>query len=128
MADDALPAEVRGFLGRYIESVEQLEILLLVASNPSRAWNVQEVYGVIRSSEGSVAHRLASFAREGLLQAGDSQPPTYSLAAVSGDLHAAISKTAEVYQTRRVRVIEAIFKSELDPIQGFANAFKLRKD
>ena len=127
MADDAIPAQVRQFLARHIQSVEQLEILLLVSSNPGKAWTTSEVYGVIRSSEGSVANRLESFSREGFLLASPGPPATYQYQPPSSEVRAAVAKTAELYQSCRVRMVEAIFTSELDPVQGFADAFKLRK-
>jgi hypothetical protein len=128
MADDAIPAEVRQFLARYIQTVEQLEILLLVSNDPGKCWTISEVYSVIRSSEASVAQRLETFTAAGFLQVLPGPPVTYQYQPVSGELRSAVAQTAVLYQNRRVRMVEAIFTSEeLDPVQGFAAAFKLRK-
>jgi hypothetical protein len=128
MADDGIPPEVRRFLSRYIQSVEQLEVLLLVASKGDKGWTVGEVYNVIRSSESSVRQRLESFAADGLLTVSAGPPTTYAFAPSDGEVRTAIAKTASVYQSLRVRIVEAIFKSDLDPVQGFAEAFRFRKD
>lgn len=128
MADDALPPPVRQLISRYIRSVEQLEILLLVQSQPNRAWSAGEVYEVIRSTKASVEGRLRTFTAEGFLVEEKTSPPTYRYAPNDSDLRSAVEATAAVYQARRIRVIEAIFAPEVDPVQSFADAFKLRKD
>jgi hypothetical protein len=86
------------------------------------------VYNVIRSSESSVAQRLESFATDGLLTVSPGPPVTYAFAPADDEVRTAVAKTASVYQSRRVRIVEAIFKSDLDPVQGFAEAFRFRKD
>lgn len=40
MAGDLIPDDVREFVIRHIESVAQLEALLLLRANPDRAWDV----------------------------------------------------------------------------------------
>lgn len=128
MSDDALSAPVKQLLSRYISSVEQLEILLLVQSQPTRAWSSGDVYEVIRSSKASVEARLKAFTAAGFLAEEATSPPTYRYVPNESSLRAAVEETAAVYQTRRIRVIEAIFAPEADPVQSFADAFKLRKD
>jgi len=39
-----------------------------------------------------------------------------------------VDETAAAYRNWRIRVIEAIFVPEVDAVQSFADAFKLRKD
>jgi hypothetical protein len=128
MAGESLPAAVRQLLSRYIRSVEQLEILLLVRSEPQRAWSCTDVYNVIRSSQSSVANRLESFAADGFLAVEPGEPKRFRYAPKTAELASAVEETATVYQTWRLRVIEAIFAPETDPVQSFADAFKLRKD
>jgi hypothetical protein len=125
---DQLPPAVRQFLARYIRSVEQLEVLLLMHDQPHRAWSAADVYGVIRSSEASIATRLDAFAGEGFLAVEKGPPQTYRFAPQSTDLSSAVSETATAYKTWRIRVVEAIFAPPSDPVQSFADAFRLRKD
>ena len=128
MAAEALPPAVRQLLSRYIRSVEQLEVLLLLHSQPKRAWTADAVYDVIRSSKSSIAQRLATFTADGFLAEEAGSPTTFRYAPKDEALRAAVQETATLYQTRRIRVIEAIFAPEVDPVQSFADAFKLRKD
>ena len=123
---EQLPSTVREFLARYIRSVEQLEVLLLVQDQPNRSWSAGDVYSVIRSSEGSIAARLEAFAKEGFL--AHENDGRYRYAPQNTDLRAAVEQTAAAYKTWRIRVVEAIFTPPSDPVQSFADAFKLRKD
>ena len=126
MASDALPTQVRHFLGQYIQSVEQLEILLLLASSPEKTWTIAGVYEVIRSSERSVATRLEEFRDQGFFESQPGPPATYRYSPKNEMLRAGVTETAKVYQERRVKVVEAIFSPDLDPLQGFSDAFKFR--
>ena len=128
LSADSLPASVRQLLSRHIKTVEQLEVLLLLRSNSQRAWTANEVYHVVRSSESSIQARLQSFVAEGFLTDDKGPPQTFRFAPKDQNLQAAVDHTAAAYQTSRVRVIEAIFAPQADPVQSFADAFKLRKD
>ena len=128
MSTDSLPAPVKQLLSRHIKSVEQLEVLLLLRSQPQRSWTAAAVYEVIRSSEPSIKARLLTFTANGFLTEEKGPPPTFRFAPKDQTLAAAVDQTASAYQMSRVRVIEAIFAPEVDPVQSFADAFKLRKD
>ena len=128
MSSDALPPPVKQLLSRYIRSIEQLEVLLLLRSQPQRAWAPAEVYDVIRSSQSSIATRLQDFTAAGFLVEENGTRATYRYAPRDENLRSALDQTAAAYQTWRIRVIEAIFAPEVDPVQSFADAFKLRKD
>ena len=126
MSSDPLPPAVRHLLSRHVQSVEQLEVLLLLRNAPQRAWTAAEVYDVVRSSQSSIAARLKTFTADGFLSEEAGPPQTYRYAPKDDNLRAALDQTAAAYQTSRVRVIEAIFAPEVDPVQSFADAFKLR--
>jgi hypothetical protein len=127
MAGETLPTSVQHFLSKYIRSLEQLEVLLLLRNSPTRSWAPAEVYEVVRSSRASVEERLESFVSLGFLGKEDGSPPTFRYAP-KDELGAALDETASAYQKWRVRVIEAIFTPVADPAQRFADAFKVRKD
>jgi hypothetical protein len=126
MAADSLPSQVVQFISRYVHSVEELEVLCLLAEEPLRSWTVSAVFQRIQSSEKSVAARLETFQKEGLtvLEADGS----YRLAPVDANLIGTAKTVIEAYRDRRVSVIECIYKQPSDPIQDFADAFRLRKE
>jgi hypothetical protein len=128
MAHEAFPDSAKQFLSRYIHSLEELEVLLLLRRGADRAWSVAQVYEVIRSSERSLEKRLQIFAAEGFLVEEKGPPSAFRYAPSSEELRSAVEQIATSYQLSRVRVIEAIFAPEVDPVQKFADAFKLRKE
>lgn len=127
MAGDTLPTSVQQFLSKYIRSLEQLEVLLLLRNSPNRSWTSAEVYEVVRSSRSSIEERLESLAQLGFFAKEDGPLARFRYGP-AGDLGAAIDETAAAYQKWRVRVIEVIFTPAVDPAQRFADAFKVRKD
>ena len=127
MAGDALPTSVQQFLSKYIRSLEQLEVLLLLRNSANRCWTSAEVYEIVRSSRSSVEERLENFVQLGFLAKENGAPSTFRYAPTD-NLGAEVDETASAYQKWRVRVIEAIFTPVVDPAQRFADAFKVRKD
>ncbi|MBA3273555.1 MAG: hypothetical protein H0T11_06760 [Chthoniobacterales bacterium] len=128
MSTEALPAPVKQLLARHIQSVEQLEVLLLLHSQPQRSWTSIEVYDSIRSSQSSISARLQAFTAAGFLVEDKGPPQTFRYAPKDESLRSAVELTANAYRTWRIRIIEAIFAPESDPVQSFADAFRLRKD
>ena len=130
MPDQNIAPEIREFLRRYIRTVEQLEILLLLRQERQREWTVPEVFAKVRTSEQSVALRLAQFAEDGLLIAGSGVPATYRFSPKNPSLDDVVGRAGTAFQTRRVQVLEIIFGAEepapTDPVQSFADAFRFR--
>lgn len=132
MGSGDIDAAVKSFIHDKIESVEHLEILLLLHAQAERTWSAEEVVASLRNELESARIRLADLAQKRLLavdlqgQTGTASP-RYRYAPV-GPLAAAVDKLAATYSMRRVTVIQLIFSKPLDRIQVFADAFKLRKD
>lgn len=130
MSDQKIAPDIRSFLRKHIRTVEQLEILLLLRQEKHREWTAPEVFAKVRSSEQSVALRLAQFAEDGLLVTNNTVPVTYRYAPRSPSLDDVIARTGEAFQTRRVQVLETIFGGDeqtiIDPVQSFADAFRIR--
>jgi hypothetical protein len=126
MPQEDIPLEIRQFVWRHLRSVEQLEILLLLYGRPDSSWSVQAVYDVILSSKPSVERWLEEFVRIGFFAKVTELPPTFAYVA-TGETAAHVEALAQLYKTRPVRMIEAIFKKDQDPAQGFADAFKIKK-
>ena len=109
MTADPLPITVRQLLAGHIQTVEQLEVLLLLRSDPTRAWTINDIYGVVRSSHASIQTRLRNFVAEGFLAEDKGPPQKFRFAPKDQNLRSAVDQTASAYQAWRLRVIEAIF-------------------
>ncbi|WP_131989167.1 hypothetical protein [Chthoniobacter flavus] len=69
---------------------------------------------------------LEDFVRLGFLQKTSETPPRYLFAA-SGETASLIASLDQLYKSKPVRIIEAIFQRDRDPAQSFADAFKIKK-
>jgi predicted transcriptional regulator len=119
------PDGVLSFVDRHIESVEQLEILLLLASQ-ERKWRASEIFQTIQSSQTSVEQRLESLVAAGLI--AKDEKGCFRFAPKDDDTRKLVKDLADAYKTRRVRIIEAIYTRKTDAVRTFADAFKFRKD
>jgi hypothetical protein len=125
MPEAALPANLHEFITQKVRSLEQLEILLLVARDRETEWTVQMVYDVILSTKPSVERWLDEFTRLGFLKKETSDLSLYRFAATD-EIAGLIRDLGQFYKTKPVRVIEAIFKADRNPVQSFADAFRLK--
>lgn len=123
MAD--LPQQVRAFVADHINSVEQLEVLLLLARDGSRAWTVEEVASELVTTPHSVAIRLDDLRQHRLLVTEDE---AYRYEPSSSEARAAVNELAAIYPKRRVSVINLIFSTPDDRLRSFSDAFRLRRD
>lgn len=123
-----LPIEVEQFILKYIDSLEEMEILLLLSSAPEKTWSPDTVYEAIRSSLDSVKQRLEALSAKGLLQAKGNGHRSYQFQPATADLASAVQSLAMAYKERRLRVLECLFSKPLSSLRIFADAFKIRKD
>jgi predicted transcriptional regulator len=119
------PDEVLSFVDRHIESLEHLEILLLLAAQ-DRSWTAAEIFQKIQSSQASVDQRLESLVSAGLL-ARDADNK-FRFSPKDEATRNIVKDLAEAYRTRRVRIIEAIYTRKSDAVRSFADAFRFTKD
>jgi DNA-binding IclR family transcriptional regulator len=112
---------VRKLIAEQIDSVEQLEVLILLREHRSRPWTVDGINERIRSSPNSVRERLEALVQRGLVAQQDAG---YRYAA-AGELDATVSELARAYAERRFTVIELIFAKPSDKLRAFADAFKV---
>ncbi|HEU4681311.1 MAG TPA: hypothetical protein VFS51_06165 [Gemmatimonadales bacterium] len=121
-----IPDDVRRFLLQSIDSVEQLEILLLLHGSPATDWSPDAVAQHLYSNPASVARRLAALQAKEALSTND-LASTYRYRPGTPDLDATITRLAEVYRQRRVAVITAIASKPMENVRAFSDAFRLRK-
>jgi hypothetical protein len=121
---EEIPVELRSFLTENIESVAQLELLLLLRQEAERAWPVSAAAQALYISEEMTTPLLSRLRTTGLL-ATDAEgrfrfaPQTPQLARLADEL-------AELYQLRRVTVIGLIHSAPVNKLRTFADAFRLR--
>ena len=122
--ESAVPADVRAFLAEYVDSIEQLEILLLLRGYPDRHWTAEETAARLYGNPQSAARRLARL-RENRLLAAAADAPGYRYDPASAELAAAVDRLAETYRERRVAVTTLIASRPMDNVRAFSEAFRL---
>ncbi len=123
-----LPEAVCRLIAEHIDSVEQLEVLLLLWRHPSRGWAPEAVARELRIEPASADKRLEDLERGGFLQCRDRACREYQYAPEPPERDGLVRGLAEGYAERRVTVINLIFSKPVDRIRTFADAFRLRKD
>lgn len=127
-AEEPIPEIVRRFITDHINSVESLEILLLLSTGTIREYTAEEVSRTLRTSLESAAARLRELHHAKLLvTVGEAESPKYRFDPGSREA-AVVADLEKVYKTRRVSVISFIYSNPTDPLRAFSDAFRLRKD
>jgi hypothetical protein len=118
-----LPPDVEAFIVRHIDSVEQLEVLLLLQASAGRVWTAEEVAQALYSTPASVSRRLEKL-RGGELLAAESGS-AYRYRPATPELDQGVVRLAETYRERRVAVITLIASRPMDNVRAFSDAFRL---
>jgi predicted transcriptional regulator len=121
------PADVEQFLLQNITSVDQLEVLLLLRSEPATSWSPAAVSRELATQPEAAAQRLADLQALHLVEAVEGPERGYRYAPGTGAQRSAVDRLAQVYRERRVAVITLIYSKPLNQVQAFADAFRLRK-
>ena len=124
MADQYVPGRIRDFIVKHIDSVAQIEALLLVRSNPQERWNVSQIAARLYASETEVGEALDRLCTAGLLILDDS---TYRLEGISPENAALIQDLLTIY-ARHLIPVTNIIHAKPRRIRSFADAFRFRKD
>lgn len=119
-----LSKQLLNFVVKHVDSVELIEVLVLLHSQSDRSWSVADVDAVIRSNVRSVQNRLEHLVQLGL--ASCSEESTYRYSPTTPELESLGGEIVRVYQARRTEFIELIYSKPLKEIMTFAEAFRIR--
>ncbi len=122
-----LSKQVLELISKYIDSLEELEILILVKNDPQKSWSLDRVNDQVRSSAASIQQRLAKLVETGFV-AFDSSTKEYRYEPKSENLVTAVTLLAEAYRERRIKVIEAIYSKPVSGIRSFSEAFRFKRE
>ena len=120
--------ELEKFIAAEINSLEQLEILLLLSGNPHKWWTAAGVYEVIKSSVQSVQDRLNEMVQRGMLRKETDNETRFQFGPTNDSIWRVTSELRDAYKERSVKVVQAIYSKPPDAVQEFARAFRVRKD
>jgi hypothetical protein len=122
--NDLIPPTVREFIVRHIDSVSQLEALLIVHAHPEERWEVGRIASRVYTSDRELGAVLERFVAEGFLKReGD----FYQYDAKDPAIDHTIDELALIYASHLIPVTNMIHSKPRN-MRSFSDAFKLRKD
>jgi hypothetical protein len=126
LAQDQIPPNVRSFLNDHVESVVQLEVLLLVYASPGRDFATADVVEALRIEPAWAEAQLSAMCARGILVRAAAG--SYRWDPATPELESAVGGLARAYADRRVSVIGLIYAKPSDQLRSFADAFRIKKD
>jgi hypothetical protein len=127
MADE-FSTDVKQFIDQNVESLAQLEALLLMRQDPACNWDAAGIAKALYVPPELAETLLAEFVRRGFARSKQDSPLQYSYSPADQALSQLIDRVAAAYQDRRVAIISLIYSKPLNKVQTFADAFRLRKE
>jgi hypothetical protein len=124
MTEEGVPAEVREFLLACIDSVAELEALLLLRETPGRDWDAAALARRLYIGETEAAMILSSLAA---CELAAKTRAGFHYHAGGPERRQVVDRLAETYARYLVPVTKLIH-DKTPSIQKFADAFKFRKD
>jgi hypothetical protein len=122
-----LSERLRTFLQQRLASLDQIEVVLLLRSDPARTWTATEVAQTLGTAPEPAAMRLFLLASSGVLALETSGMPRYRYAPTDPDTRALIDELSVAYAEDRNAIASLVDSSPRDPLRSFADAFKLKK-
>jgi predicted transcriptional regulator len=107
-----------------IRSVWALELLLLMRNQPTRAWSAEELVRELRANLPLIEHNLRQLVAGGLVVRDDGD---FRYGPASPTLDEACASLERAYRERPVAIVNLIVGAATDNVQGFADAFRLKR-
>jgi hypothetical protein len=128
MGNDFIPGDVEEFIRKRIDSVAQLEALLLTRSDPEAEWSVGMLAKRLYTSEVQAIESVEALYSDGLLIRRAGPPVLYQYQPGSIELRELVDHVAEAYTKHLVPITNLIHSKPKTRVQEFADAFRWRKE
>lgn len=125
---EAIPEELKQFVFASFETIDDLRVLLLLHSSQERDWLPLSVGARLYLKPEVAQKSLDALWNKGFLHAEGGTSPRYRYQPARAELAALVDAVVELDRTRPVTLINLVYARPKDPLQSFADAFKLRKD
>lgn len=127
MADE-FSVEVKQFIVQNVESVAQLEALVLLRQDRERLWDGTGIAKSLYIPAQMGAALLAELQKRGFVRVSTQDSAKYSYDVADDRLDRVVGEVIVAYRDRRVAVTSLIYSKPLNKVQTFADAFRLRKE
>lgn len=127
MPELEVPYELRQLIAQYLESMEQVEVLLLLARNAPRTWSVSDVASELRWPARAAQQCLESLAGPLVRRVGSGTAGgTYEYAPAATDRES-VTTLMRLYDTRPLLLGRLIYDRPPTVARSFADAFRIRR-
>lgn len=127
MTRAGIPAAVLQFVARRIDTVPELETLLIMSADEQRSWSVADIAARTYVAPKSALQVLQGLQRRGLATA-DESGQHFRFSPSSDEEREVVQQTGVAYRTHLVSIATFIHQKAAPPVQEFARAFDLKKD
>lgn len=124
MSPEPIDNETRNFILQNIESVTELELLLLLYAQPGE-WNPDSVSRQMRTNPEAANKTMARLTNLGLLRQNANGGFECAPSPEMADL---LEKLGQSYSQRRSSVIGLIYNKPTERMKDFADAFRIKKE
>jgi len=122
------PVEIEQFIAQHIESLAQLETLLLMRREAERAWTGSELSRQLYVTPEVCTGIISDLERRGFVVRDAASTDAFRYRSAGADVDRLVDQLAGLYHQRRVAVITLIYSKPVKKVQTFADAFRLRKE
>ncbi|HEY1965262.1 MAG TPA: hypothetical protein VGG59_10045 [Acidobacteriaceae bacterium] len=120
--------QVDRFIIEQIDSVPQLEALLLLFNTQPKAWSTEEMATSLYVREDVAAKTLDSLLQRNLIARDSKGPDVYFYSAADEDRNHLLEAVDAIYRKEVVRLSSMIHSKGSAGVRDFARAFRIKKD
>jgi hypothetical protein len=125
--ENDIPAHVLRFIEENIDTVPQLETLLMMSEAADRDWRLADVAAHNYIPEHHAEQILSALRRRGLVSIEEA-PPRFRFSPASEQVRALVAEVALCYRANLSRVATFIHSKPSVSVREFARAFDMKKD
>lgn len=122
-----IPAAVLEFIAKRIDTVPELETLLIMSAEEGRAWTVRDIAARTYVSPAVATSVLHALERRRLV-GSDEGGIHFSYIPAHDEERQIVAQTAMAYRIHLIPIATFIHKKAAPPVQEFARAFDLKKE
>ncbi len=124
MNGERVPDAVRRLIADSIDSIAELEAILLLRANADRDWDAEQAGARLYVSATMAAHILGTLAARGFFTVAENR---YRYDSSQAELESKVAALAVAYATDLITVTHLVHAKPAGSVRDFARAFRLRK-
>jgi hypothetical protein len=122
-----LTPEAEEFIERVVDTIHQLEVLMLLHRSPHRFWRIDEIAGALEITSRTVTSSVVGLHKNGVLVAEGTDPVGYRYEPRSVALHAGAESLVAAYAVDALLVVKSVLEKPPRALRTFSDAFLFRR-